>query len=140
MLQLPSDKNKVCNEQSAQSLTQHTVEYKIDKRTVYDILHQICKNTDLYPYAKQHKSKRDSRGAYNAIHSRSLGPNHVNATASEAEMALQTLMYDGEKKAWNWEKYVVCHVKYHIILGNLKEYGYQGLDLGSKVPVEWHQV
>ena len=24
-------------------------------------------------------------------------------TASEAELVLQTLMYDDEKKAWNWE-------------------------------------
>ena len=61
-----------------------------------------------------------------------LGPNHVNA-ASEAEMALQMSMYDGKKKALNWEKYVAWHVKYHIILGNLMEYGYQGLDPGSKV-------
>ena len=43
------------------------------------------------------------------------------------------LTYDGEKKAWNWEKYVARHVKYHIILGNLMEYGCQGLDPGSKV-------
>ena len=35
--------------------------------------------------------------------------------------------YNREKKAWNWEKYD------HIILGNLTEYGYQGLDPGSKV-------
>ena len=31
------------------------------------------------------------------------------------------------------EKYVACHVKYHIILANLMEYGYQGLDPGWKV-------
>ena len=49
------------------------------------ILDQICKDTDLYPYVKQHKSKRDGRGAFYAIHSRWLGSNHVNATASEAE-------------------------------------------------------
>ena len=48
-------------------------------------------------------------------------------------MALQTSKYDGEKKAWNWEKYVAWHVKYHIILGNLMECGYQGLNPGSKV-------
>ena len=30
-------------------------------------------------------------------------------------------------------KYVACHVKYHIILRNLMEYGYQGLDPGLKV-------
>ena len=108
-------------------------EYKIDNRTVYYIIDQICKDTDLYPYVKQHKSKRDGREAFYAIHSRWLGLNHVNATASEAEMALQMGIYDGEKKAWNWEKCVTQHVKYHIILGNLMECGYQGLDPGSKV-------
>ena len=40
---------------------------------------------------------------------------------------------DEEKKAWNWKKYVAQHVKYHNILGNLMEYGYQELDPGSKV-------
>ena len=38
MLHLPSDKNKLHNEQSAQSVTEHTTEYEIDNRTVYDIL------------------------------------------------------------------------------------------------------
>ena len=50
-------------------------------------------------------------------------------TASKAETALQMLTYDGEKKAWNCEKYV----PQHIIFENLTEYGYQGLDTGSKV-------
>ena len=88
-------------------------EYDVDNRTVYDILDQICKNTDPYPYVKQHKFKRDGRGACYAIHSRWLGSNHVNATASKAEIALT---YDGEKKAWNLEKYVAKHVKYYIIM------------------------
>ena len=30
------------------------------------------------------------------------------------------------------ENYVSCHFKYHIILGNLMEYGYRGLDPGFK--------
>ena len=40
--------------------------------------------------------------------------------------------YDGDKRAWNWEKYIARNVKYHIILGNLMKYGFQGLDPGSK--------
>ena len=72
----------------------HTPEYEIDNRTVYDVLDQIFKDTDLYPYVKQHKSERDDRGAFFAIHSRWLGLNHVNATASEAEMALQLSTYN----------------------------------------------
>ena len=61
------------------------------------------------------------------------GPKHVNGTASEAKMALQMSTYNGEKKAWNWAKYVTQHVKNHIILGNLMEYGYKVLDPGSKI-------
>ena len=68
-------------------------EYEIDNRMVYDMLDQICKDTDLYPYVKQHKLKRDGRGAFYAIPSRWLGPNHVKATALEAEMALHTSTY-----------------------------------------------
>ena len=130
---MPSGKNKLLSESSADRVKDHTAEYVIDNRMVYDDRDQICKDTNLYPYIKHHKSTRDGRGAFHAIHSRWQGPNHVNATASEAEIALQTSMYDGEKRAWNWEKYVSCHVKYHIILPNLMECGYQGLDPGSKV-------
>ena len=106
MLHLPPDKNKMHNEQSAQSVTEHTTEYKIDNRTINGIVDQICKDTDLYLYVKQHKSKRDNRGTFYVINSRWLSPNQVNATESEAEMALQMLTFDREKKAWNWEKYV----------------------------------
>ena len=95
MLHLPLNKNKLLLESGAHKVQDHTTEYIINYRAVYDILDQICKDTDLYPYIKQHKSKRDDRGAFYAIHSRWLGLNHVNATASEAEMALQISTYDG---------------------------------------------
>ena len=39
MLHLLSDKKKVYNKQSAQPGTQHTTEYKIDNRTVYETLY-----------------------------------------------------------------------------------------------------
>ena len=83
---------------------------------VYDILDQICKDTNLYQYVKQHKLKRDGRGAFYAIHSMWIGLIHVNAIASEAKIALQMSTYDKEKRAWKG-KFVACHVKYHIILG-----------------------
>ena len=89
MLHLPPDKNKLLLEKDAQSVRAHTAEYEIDNRTVYDILDQICKGTDLYPYVKEHKPKKDGRGAYYAIHSQSLSSIHINVTASEAKMALQ---------------------------------------------------
>ena len=108
MLHLTLDKNKLHNEQRAQSDKEHMAEYKIDNSSVYD---QIYKYTDLYPYIKWHKSKIDGRGAFYAIHSRWRGPNYVNVTASEAKLALLMFTHDGEKKAKNWEKYVAQHVK-----------------------------
>ena len=59
MLHLPPEKNILHNEQSAQSVKEHRAEYEIDNRSVYDILDQICKDIDLYPYVKQHNSKRN---------------------------------------------------------------------------------
>ena len=124
--------NKLLSVKDAQTVQVHTVEYKKDNGTVYEILDQIFRDSYLYPYVKQCKSNKDWRGAYYVIHSRWLGLNHVNVTTSEAELALNMAAYYGEKKAWNWEKYVTQHVKYHIILGSLMEYGYQGLNPGSK--------
>ena len=85
MLYLPPDKNRLHDEQSAHSVKEHTAEYKMDNRSVYDILDHICKDTDLYPYFKQHQSKRDGTGAFYTLHSRWIGPIHVNASATKAE-------------------------------------------------------
>ena len=106
MLHLHFKKNMLLHETDTHTVLACMPEYEIDNRTIYDILDQICKDTDLYPYVKQHESKRDDRGAFYVIHSRWLDLNHVNAAASEAEMALMASTYDEEKKAWNWEKYV----------------------------------
>ena len=47
MLQLQPDTNKLLQEQDAQTSKACTAEYKIDNRRVYDMLDQICKDTDL---------------------------------------------------------------------------------------------
>ena len=70
ILHLPPDKDKLNNEQSTQSVKEHTAEYEIDNTSVYNILDQIFKDTDLYPYVKQQKSKMNGQEAFNAIHSR----------------------------------------------------------------------
>ena len=89
MLNLSADKDSPSLESQSSSIKEHTAEYKIDNRTVYDILERICIHMFNYKY------KMDGREAFYAIH---LGPNHVNTTSSEAEAA-----HDGEKKEWNCE-------------------------------------
>ena len=97
MSHLPQERLK--NEQSAQSVNEHMAKCQIENISVYSILDQLCKETDLYPYVKQHKSKRNGRGAIYSLHSRWLSPHHVDTTASEAKLVLQMFKYDRVKKA-----------------------------------------
>ena len=64
MLPLPSEKNKNLHETDAQTVCTCMAEYKIDNRTIIDILDQICKDADLIQDVNQHKFKRDGRRAF----------------------------------------------------------------------------
>ena len=52
MLHLSPDKNKLQNEQNAQSVKKCTTEYGKDNRNNYNILDRTCKDTDLNTYIK----------------------------------------------------------------------------------------
>ena len=47
----------------------HTETYWLDNRMVYDILDQICKDKDLYLYARKFKASHDRNGACYVFHS-----------------------------------------------------------------------
>ena len=55
------------------------------------ILDQICKNTELYPYIKQHSYKRNDSMPFYAITS------YGNATVSEAEVILIDIQWREER-------------------------------------------
>ena len=42
------------------------------------------------------------------------------------------LLY-GEKKWWDWDKYVTLHKEQHAIIESITDYGYSGMDNGTKV-------
>ena len=52
---------------------------------------------------------------------------------SRAEAKLKDTSYSGEKRRWNFEKYIKTHFDQHAILTRLVEYGYSGIDDQSKV-------
>ena len=64
------------------------------------------------------------------VHKHFLGPYHVAREAADAEGKLQNSHYDGERKTWDWDKYVVLHKEQHAIIESLIDYGYSG---------QWHQ-
>ena len=62
-----------------------------------------------------------------------VGPKPCQCNSIKSWVSTADIYKSGEKKAWNWKKYVAQHVKYNIILRNLMEYGYQVFDPGLKV-------
>ena len=79
------------------------------------------------------ETMKDSQETFYAICVRWLRPKYVITVATEAENVFQTSIYDGERKWWNWEKYISNHVKHHVALVNPKNYECQGLNLGIKI-------
>jgi len=61
-----------------------------------------------------------------------LGPNNVDIMALAAEKTMQTMVYDGEQKPWDFEKFVNLHKQQHSILDGLVLHGYAGIDKRSK--------
>jgi hypothetical protein len=53
--------------------------------------------------------------------------------STSAEHKLQNTAYHGEKRRWNFEKFVRIHVDQHQILNGLVQHGYSGIDERSKV-------
>ena len=70
---------------------------------------------------------------YFDIHKHFLGPDHVTRQATDEERKLQTSHYDSERKGWAWDKYIALHKEQHAIMESLIDYGYSGMDIGTKV-------
>lgn len=107
--------------------------YLADRLKVWELISDIVRGDPSWSYVKPAQRTRNGRMAYHDLYDHYLGPNNVNNMASTAEKKLDVTTYDGEKRGWNFEKYVRVHVDQHTILTNLTQHGYAGLDEGSKV-------
>ena len=95
--------------------------YNSDNKVVKDFFNSICKELDQFPYVKKYKATRKVQEAYCAIYQ------HGQCLIK----SMQQHLYD-DKKGWKWGKDISSHIKYHTIIKNLKDFGYQGLDVGQK--------
>ena len=50
---------RLCSKSIASNRKECTTAYKIDNRTVYDILDKICKDMELHLFVKKLESKKD---------------------------------------------------------------------------------
>jgi hypothetical protein len=111
----------------------YTVNFKADNKQVWLKLASICRDKDCWTYIRRHQQTQNGRAAFWSLHDHYLGASNVDNMSARAERKLMDTTYNGEKRRWNFEKYVRLHVEQHAVLEDLVEYGYSGIDEGSKV-------
>jgi hypothetical protein len=111
----------------------YTVTFKADNKQVWLKLASICHDKDCWTYIRRYQSTQNGRAAFWALHNHYLGASNVDNMSARAERKLMDTVYNGEKRRWNFEKYVRLHVEQHAVLEDLVQYGYSGIDEGSKV-------
>jgi hypothetical protein len=107
--------------------------YLADSVRVWEKISELTREEECWSYVRPAQRTRDGRLAYQGLRGHYLGINNVDNMSAKAEHLLQSTSYTGEKRRWNFEKYVRLHIDQHSILEGLKEHGYAGLDERSKV-------
>eukprot|EP00978_Attheya_sp_CCMP212_P030280 scaffold110730_cov59-Attheya_sp.AAC.3 len=94
--------------------------YIEDRRKVWDLMTGLLRDKECWTYVKPQERARDGRGGFLEIWNHFLGPNNAGNMATRAERTLDNTSYVGEKRRWNFEKFVSAHKKQHTILANLQ--------------------
>lgn len=110
-----------------------TQSFITDRSEVWSKLAVIFGNLECWTYAKVARRTRDGRKCFRSVYNHYLGPNNIDHMASKAERKLRDSTYHGEKRNWNFEKYVTTHKEQHHVLLSLESHGYKGVDERSKV-------
>ena len=107
--------------------------YLADRANVWEKLSSLTRNHECWTYVRPGQKHRDGRLAFQGLKGHYLGANSVDNMSSKAEKLLQTTTYSGDRRRWNFERFVRIHVDQHQILRNLTDHGYAGIDERSKV-------
>ena len=107
--------------------------YIENSKIVFNIIAEITRDHACWTYVKPAQADLDGREAFKGLYDHYLGPNNVDIMASAAEKTMQTTVYNGEMKRWDFEKFVNLHKQQHSILDGLVLHGYAGIDERSKV-------
>ena len=85
----------------------HTETYKEDRAKVWELLMELCgTRMDCWTYIECRQPNQDGRAGFLGLYNNYLGPNKVDNQAAKVEAKLLNTTYAGEKKRWNFDKYV----------------------------------
>ena len=104
-----------------------------DNAKVWELISNITRDHECWSYVRPAQRRRDGRAAFLGLKNHYLGEHNVDNMSSKAERKLRNIAYTGEKRRFNFERFVKVHVDQHAILEGLVEHGYSGIDARSKV-------
>ena len=107
--------------------------FLMDNERVWELFTEMMRDRDCWTHIRKYQASRDGRSAFVTLKMQYLGANFVTTQSRAAETELQNATYTGEKRRWNFDKYVQVHQEQHTILEGLVKYGYAGIDPRTKV-------
>jgi hypothetical protein len=107
-----------------------------DMVAVFHILHACWGKSSWWTHVKKVKGK-NGRQVWRILHAALLGGDRITATSSAIVTKLQSFRYEGDRKNFNFDKYVTLLVDQHNQHSDLTEYGIDPLAESWKI--HWFQ-
>ena len=103
-----------------------------DMVLVFNVLHACWGKSSWWTHVKKIKDK-NGRHVWRILHAALLGGDRIVASSSAIVTKLQSFRYEGDRKNFNFDKYVTLHVEQHNLYSDLTEYGVKPLDESLKI-------
>jgi hypothetical protein len=104
-----------------------------DLAKVYDILHTTWGTSQPWTHTCSAAAKtKNGRKAFRVLHAHLLGGQQLVTSGSAIMTRLQSLQYDGNRRNFDFNKYVALHVVGHNNHNDLGEYGVEPLTKSLK--------
>jgi hypothetical protein len=94
-----------------------------DMAMVYNIPHSCWGKLSWWHHVKNFSKTKNGRQVYRTLHTLLLGGQQVVLTRNAICTKLQSFRYEGDRKNFNFDKYVNLHVEQHNHHADLQEYG-----------------
>ena len=108
-------------------------DFKVDNRTVWDILKALLINTPGWYHISDYDRTRNGRQAWSSLIDFYQGEDFEQYLIDEAFSLLNRTFYNGETKSFSFEKYVQIHLKAHSLLVEAHYNNGRGMDEATKV-------
>jgi len=92
-----------------------------DNAKVYDLIKQLVLEGPGQTYIMRFDTDADGRGAWNALRAHFEGDGFQNSNVENANNTLESLVYEGKKKGFTFEKLARRHLECYLELARFNE-------------------